>query len=437
MYSDRAGLKVADKKAVYTKTKTGAARFTTLLIPVNIGEEFDVTSRVLENKNDIDDDMLHMSYFKITEKSKGDEIFYYYYHIDDETQIPEEGVRFSNFVTDATTLIIQQNKNDEIISVLITDGSYVKMLDEEGYESDYLFKADEKTTISYTRNGYFVNVEASEYDEASDLKGVQLYMQNIKAARLDGEVVSVDITGNVIEFDGEYGGSNRPSSGGGSGGGGGGGAGGTNPVKPAEPKPEDTKPEDVKPVEPTPFEPEIPSFGDILPIDWFYSYVEELYEKGIVSGDETGKFNPNDNVTREQFLKMLIEAADIESEEGENSFEDVKSDAWYKPYVLKAKNFGIANGVSDIEFGVGSKITRQDMAVMISRTISKLGLEPEEKEVSLFKDNDKVNDYAKESVQFMKSIGLIEGNNNEFRPLDNLTRAEAAKVISELLKILK
>ena len=77
------------------------------------------------------------------------------------------------------------------------------------------------------------------------------------------------------------------------------------------------------------------------------------------------------------------------------------------------------------------------MAVMISRTINKLDLKPDENEVSSFADGDKVSDYAKESVLFMKSIGLIEGNNNEFRPLDNLTRAEAAKVISELLKLIE
>ena len=93
-----------------------------------------------------------------------------------------------------------------------------------------------------------------------------------------------------------------------------------------------------------------------------------MTEKGIVSGDDTGKFNPNDNITREQFLKMLVEAAGIETDEAENTFADVK-DAWYKPYVLKAKNFGIVNGISDTEFGIGSNITRQDMAVMITRTI--------------------------------------------------------------------
>ena len=123
----------------------------------------------------------------------------------------------------------------------------------------------------------------------------------------------------------------------------------------------------------------------------------------------------------------------IEIEEVENTFADV-ADMWYKPYVLKAKSFGIVNGISDTEFGIGSNITRQDMAVMISRTIKKLGIETEKTDVNAFADDGKVSDYAKESVLFMKSIGLIEGNNNEFRPIDNLTRAEASKVIYELLQ---
>jgi len=133
---------------------------------------------------------------------------------------------------------------------------------------------------------------------------------------------------------------------------------------------------------------------------------------------------------------MLVEAANIEAEEGINTFADVKADAWYKPYVLKAKGFGIVNGVSDTEFGIGANITRQDMALMITRTIEKLGITIEVKEVDAFADKNKVSDYATKAVEYMKSIGLIEGYNNEYRPHDNLTRAEAAKVISELLKLL-
>ena len=73
---------------------------------------------------------------------------------------------------------------------------------------------------------------------------------------------------------------------------------------------------------------------------------------------------------------------------------------------------------------------------MITRTIEKLGITIEENEVDSFADNNKVSDYAKDAVEYMKSIGLIEGYNNEYRPHDNLTRAEAATVISSLLELL-
>ena len=73
---------------------------------------------------------------------------------------------------------------------------------------------------------------------------------------------------------------------------------------------------------------------------------------------------------------------------------------------------------------------------MISRTIEKAGITVKSTDVEPFSDGNSVSNYAKEAVVFMKSIGLIEGYNNEYRPHDNLTRAEAAKVISELLKLI-
>jgi len=435
LYSERAGMKITDKKAMITKSKTGDAKFTTLIIPVNIGEDFKVTSRVIENTNEgIDDDLLNMAYFKITDTVKGEENFYYYYHINDASKKPEGGVKFANFVTDATTLVIQQNKNDEFVSVLVTDGSYVKRVSQTG-EEEIIFKANDETTAAYTKNGYFLNIVSAGYDSPEDLKDMQIYMENIKAARFDGEDVSVDVDGNLVTFAGSYGSSNITSGGGNSGGGGSGGSGAITPDIPKDPVVPDVPVNPSIPVDPT--IPDVPSYGDIFKVDWFYDSVEELTDLGVISGDGTGNFNPNDNVTREQFLKMLIEATDIDTDEAENTFDDVVSDAWYKPYVLKAKNFGIVNGISDTEFGIGSNITRQDMAVMISRAIEKLGIQIAGGEVEVFADDSKVSDYAKDAVIFMKSIGLIEGYNNEFRPLDNLTRAEAAKVISELLKLIE
>jgi len=442
LFGGQGGQKVVKKKAVLTKSKTGDAKFTTLIIPVNIGENFEVTSKVLENKNEnIDDDLLNMAYFNITETNKNSSSYYYYYHINDASKKPVDGVKVANYITDATTMVMQVNERGELISLFVTDASYIKDEDRNG---EYLFYSDEATTVSFTRRGQFVNVVSSLITEPEDLKNIEIYMPSAKAARLDGEDVRVSVEDGVISFEGSYGSSNISSGSGGSGGGGSSGGGGGAPVKP--PVVDDENEEDNKDnvnddnkeenIENNPVvKPVTPSYSDVKENDWYFEYVEELTEKGVVSGGGEGKFNPTDNVTREQFLKMLIEAAEIETDEAENTFADVL-DAWYKPYVLKAKSFGIVNGISDTEFGIGSNITRQDMAVMITRTIEKLGIEINAEDVDVFEDNEKVSGYAKDAVTFMKSIGLIEGYNNEYRPLDNLTRAEAAKVISELLKLL-
>ena len=105
--------------------------------------------------------------------------------------------------------------------------------------------------------------------------------------------------------------------------------------------------------------------------------------------------------------------------------------------MLTAKKLGITGGISDTQFGIAKNITRQDMAVMITRTIEKLNIKADLAETEDFVDASAVSDYAKDSVAYMKAIGLIEGFNNEFKPLDNLTRAEAAKIISGLLKIME
>ena len=366
-----------------------------------------------------------MAYFKVTETNSGASNYYYYYHLNDTELMPECGVKVAEYTTDATTFLIQLNENKQMISVFLVDGSYIKS---DNIDGGYLFKADENTTISFRKNGQFVNVMSSLYKTSEELKGISLYMPTAKAAVLDETEVGIDIANGYVTFNGTYS-SGKVSSGGSYGGGGGGSSGGTT-VKPIEPE-QDKEPEVVpdNPVEIT------ETYSDVKKDSWYFGYVEELTEKGIVSGDDTGKFNPTENVTREQFLKMLIEATEIDNVEDINTFEDVSADAWYKPYVLKAKAFGIVTGVSDTEFGIGTNITRQDMAVMISRTINNLGIEIDQKDVDAFADIDKISDYAKDAVTFMKSIGLIEGYNNEYRPHDNLTRAEAAKVICELLLV--
>ena len=172
-------------------------------------------------------------------------------------------------------------------------------------------------------------------------------------------------------------------------------------------------------------------FSDLDESHWAYNPVTELAKKGIVNGYD-GKFNPNANVTREEFVKMLVTAVGIETESA-NVFEDVADDAWYAPYVSAAKNSGIVNGISETHFGTGLYITRQDIAVMLYNTLKDITFEESEKEVP-FADEEEISDYAKEPVRVLTLINMIEGRDeNRFAPTENATRAEAAALIYRLI----
>lgn len=171
------------------------------------------------------------------------------------------------------------------------------------------------------------------------------------------------------------------------------------------------------------------TFHDVPKESWSYEYVEILAEKGIVSG-YNGAFYPNESVTREEFVKMLLGALEIEATETETNFNDVNTDEWYAPYVATAAKAGIVSGIGDEMFGVGQTITREDMAVMVGRALERSGKNLPTGIAKEFKDSEMISDYAKESVDTLTRADIISGDeNNQFNPQDDLTREQAAKII--------
>ncbi len=195
---------------------------------------------------------------------------------------------------------------------------------------------------------------------------------------------------------------------------------------------EDPKPVDPTPADPTPVTPSANTFKDVESDRWSYDYIMELKEAGIVSGDGEN-FRPTDKVTREEFVKMLVLSLGI-TPEGTANFSDVASDAWYHDYIAVAVEKGIVNGISDIEFGIGRSISRQDMAVMTVRALTSFGAALQGGEAPVFTDEDGIADYAKEAVKVLAAAGILSGSEGKFAPVDNLTREQAAKVLCMIRK---
>ncbi len=177
-------------------------------------------------------------------------------------------------------------------------------------------------------------------------------------------------------------------------------------------------------------------FDDLDSVEWAREPICKLAEMGVLRGKEYRLFYPNDNITREEFVKMLTVAYKLNIENKTAKFTDVNADDWFMPYVAAALENGIVNGVSDDMFGTGQNITRQDLAVMAYNAALKNGVEFNTEGVQKFSDDDKISDYAKTAVYALKSQDIVNGiDGKNFAPQDTATRAEAAKILYALISL--
>ncbi len=177
-------------------------------------------------------------------------------------------------------------------------------------------------------------------------------------------------------------------------------------------------------------------FEDVTAEHWACEAIETLYKKNIISGKADSLFYPQDLVKREEFVKMLALSFGFDLVNEEIPFEDVKKDAWYYDYVRSAYLAYVVKGISETKFGSGMDITRQDLAVMIVNALkSSDNVLPEVEEAVVFTDEALISDYAKEAVLMLQKADVISGyDDGSFKPQGNATRAEAAKMLYNVLQ---
>ncbi len=169
---------------------------------------------------------------------------------------------------------------------------------------------------------------------------------------------------------------------------------------------------------------------------WAKTAVDYLLMNNIAEGYDDGTFGYGRDITREEFVKLIVNAFKI-TESGEAvSFNDMQSGAWYEPFIKAAASQGIVKGYADGNFGIGTTITRQDAIVMLSRTLSYKGSDvtPSGHSISVFIDSTDVSGYAVDALNYFVEQGLIKGvGDNRLAPKSNCTRAEMAQMLYNVL----
>lgn len=173
-------------------------------------------------------------------------------------------------------------------------------------------------------------------------------------------------------------------------------------------------------------------FSDMASAKWAEKAVNYLYEKGIVSGKTKTEFYPNDNVTRAEFVKLLVMASGETLDANTKVFADVNESDWYFAYVNKAYAMGLVKGNEKGNFNPNAQITREDMATMIYRLI---GNDENKGDVNVFTDAVNISDYAKNAVSYLYVSNIINGmGDGSFAPKSMATRAQAAQIIYNIVK---
>lgn len=191
------------------------------------------------------------------------------------------------------------------------------------------------------------------------------------------------------------------------------------------------------PVEVTPSVTKPQVFQDIDGVPWAHEAIESLLQLNIISRGEL--FRPHADVSREEFVKMLAMLFKLNIDSADSSFADVGQDDWYAPYIVAAAKVGIVQGKEDGSFGVGERITREDMAVMLCRAAEQTGHDFQVgNAVERFADDLQISDYARNSVYSMRASGIIAGTGGgNFEPKSYADRASAAKIMYELCNRMK
>ena len=165
---------------------------------------------------------------------------------------------------------------------------------------------------------------------------------------------------------------------------------------------------------------------------WAKTAIDYVVSKGYFYGLSKTEFGLNKSITRGQFVSVLGRMLNVNvNDYKDQNFKDVKSGMYYSPYIACANKVGIVSGIGQGNFAPDKELTREEMAVMMTKFLKLSGKNLKAKgKADGFKDDAKIQGWAKDSVKEMASLGLVSGmGDGNFAPKSPFTRAQVAQVL--------
>lgn len=173
------------------------------------------------------------------------------------------------------------------------------------------------------------------------------------------------------------------------------------------------------------------AFEDIRTDEWQYPFVIKMYESGIMTGKKANMFGTNDKLSRAEFVTMLYAYAGKPACTYNNTFSDVKETDWFALPVAWAYEQNITTGYGE-RFGSADTITREQLVLMLYKyaiATNKTG-EYVPGAVDKYPDKAQISNYAYTAMDWAVYNGMLSGRGANLAPQGTTTRAECAAIMT-------
>lgn len=171
---------------------------------------------------------------------------------------------------------------------------------------------------------------------------------------------------------------------------------------------------------------------------WAKNYIAATVDKGLFIGYDNGNFEPEWGITRQEMAIVLVRLLDLEDQLGKApgvTYKDYTEIApWAYEYVALTTKLGIYEGYDDGFFRPKKIVTREELCAILIRSMENSG----NKLLLNYADRDSFPDWSTPYIGKASYFGIVNGYpDGEFKPRQDVTRAEAAKILYNYTQLAK
>lgn len=174
------------------------------------------------------------------------------------------------------------------------------------------------------------------------------------------------------------------------------------------------------------------TYSDVPGGAWYESAVESVTEDGYMTGVDETHFAPTANVTRATVVMVLWRMEGSPEGNAPATFSDVPAGAWYAQAAAWAQGAAIAQGDEAGRFRPNAYVTRQELAVFLTRYDRYKGVTLAEGALNLYSDASKIGVWAVDGMKHAVGMGWLEGSAGLINPGGVASRAQLAVILQRM-----